>query len=157
MHAFTVLEAASGEHLAVARELFVEYASAIGVDLCFQSFDQELSTLPGRYAPPEGRLRVAFANSTPAGCVALRKIGVQICEMKRLYVRPQYRAQGLGRALAQSVIEAAREVGYARMCLDTLGSMDAAIALYRSLGFARIPPYYDNPHPDAVFMELPLA
>lgn len=157
MSAFTVLEAASVEQLAVARELFMEYANAIGVDLCFQSFDQELASLPGRYAPPAGRLRVAFANSTPAGCVALRRIGVQTCEMKRLYVRPPFRAQGLGRALAQSVMAAAREVGYARMCLDTLGSMAAAMALYESLGFTRIPPYYDNPHPDAVFMELKLA
>ncbi|MBE0543453.1 MAG: GNAT family N-acetyltransferase [Verrucomicrobia bacterium] len=156
MNAFTVLEATSVEHLAVARELFVEYASAIGVDLCFQGFDQELATLPGRYAPPEGRLRVAFANSTPAGCVALRKIEGRICEMKRLYVRPHFRAQGLGRTLAGSVITAARVVGYERMRLDTLGSMDAAIALYESLGFTRIPPYYDNPSRDAVFMELTL-
>lgn len=157
MSALTVLEATSVEHLAVARELFVEYANAIEVDLCFQSFDHELATLPGRYTPREGRLRVGFANSTPAGCVALRRIGPGTCEMKRLYVRPQFRGQGLGRALAGNVIAAARDIGYVRMCLDTLGSMHAAMALYTTLGFRRIPPYYDNPHRDAVFLELKLA
>jgi putative acetyltransferase len=154
---FTILETASAEHLDDARDLFVEYANAIAVDLCFQSFEQELATLPGRYAPPEGRLRVAFSGSAAAGCVALRNIGAGLCEMKRLYVRPQFRAQGLGRTLAESVITDARTIGYERMRLDTLASMAAAIALYESLGFARIPPYYDNPNAGAVFMELKLG
>jgi putative acetyltransferase len=146
----------SGEHLAVIRELFVEYAKAIQVDLCFQDFDRELAELPGRYAPPEGRLLLSLDGTKAAGCVALRKIGDGICEMKRLYVRPAFRGKGLGRALAGEIIAAAKQAGYERMRLDTLGSMKEAIALYHSLGFQRVRPYYDNPNACAVFMELKL-
>jgi putative acetyltransferase len=151
-----IKEAHSGEHLAAIRELFVEYAKAIQVDLCFQNFDRELTELPGRYAPPEGRLLLALDGKITAGCVALRKIGDGICEVKRLYVRPAFRGQGLGRTLAQTVIATAKGIGYKCLRLDTLSSMKEAIALYESLGFQRIAPYYANPSGCAVFMELKL-
>ena len=143
-------------HLPAVRELFTEYANSIEIDLCFQSFDRELAELPAKYAPPDGRLFLALENEHPSGCVALRKIGGGICEMKRLYVRTAFRGHGLGRKLANETILAAREIGYARMRLDTLSSMTFAIALYESLGFQRIPAYYDNPSGLAVFMELKL-
>ena len=149
-------EVRTREHLRMIRRLFVEYANAIEVDLCFQGFEQELAELPGRYATPEGRLLLALEGRTPAGCVALRKIGEDDCEMKRLFVRPLFRGKGLGRELARNVIAAAREIGYQRMRLDTLASMKPAIALYESLGFERIAPYYHNPNGNAVFMELAL-
>lgn len=151
-----IKEAHSGEHLAAIRELFVEYAKAIQVDLCFQNFDRELTELPGRYAPPEGKLLLALEGEITAGCVALRKIGDGVCEVKRLYVRPAFRGQGLGRTLAQTVIATAKEIGYKCLRLDTLNSMKEAIALYESLGFQRIAPYYENPGGCAVFMELKL-
>jgi len=151
-----LLPAHHREHLPVVRELFREYAAAIEIDLCFQSFDEELAGLPGKYAPPAGRLLLALANEQPAGCVAVRPITKRICEMKRLYVRPGFRGQGLGRALASAVINAGREIGYEGMRLDTLSSMSEAIALYESLGFQRIPAYYDNPSGLAVFFELKL-
>jgi ribosomal protein S18 acetylase RimI-like enzyme len=144
-------------HLRTIRRLFVQYAKDIGVDLCFQGFEQELAELPGRYAPPDGRLLLAVEKRRPAGCVALRKIGNNVCEMKRLYVRPAFRGNGLGRELANAVIAAAREIGYRRMRLDTLASMKPAIALYESLGFKQVAPYCHNPNADAVFMELKLS
>jgi ribosomal protein S18 acetylase RimI-like enzyme len=146
----------SSEHLATVRELFIEYANSLEVDLCFQNFNQELAQLPGDYSPPEGRLLLAAEGITPAGCIALRKFEDNICEMKRLYVRPAFRGKGAGRSLALAVIQAARDCRYQRMRLDTLSSMKEAIALYQSLGFQPIPPYYDNPTPLAVFMELRL-
>ena len=142
------------DSLPVVRELFVEYADATGLDFCFQKFDQELAELPGRYAPPSGRLFVAMHDGRAAGCVALRKLEGATCEMKRLYVRPAIRGQKVGRQLAEAVIAAAREVGYQRMRLDTLASMKAAIDLYESLGFQRIAAYYENPIPDVVYLEL---
>jgi len=151
------VEVQSAEDLRVVRELFVEYARDIGVDLCFQGFEQELAELPGRYAPPEGRLLLARHGSEPAGCVALRKLEEGICEMKRLFVRPAFRGAGLGRELANAIIGAAREVSYERMRLDTLASMKPAIALYESLGFKRVAPYCHNPMAEAVFMELKLS
>jgi len=145
------------EHLPAVRGLFVEYAEAIEVDLDFQGFDGELAELPGRYAPPTGRLFLALEAGRAAGCVALRKLDVGVCEMKRLYVRPLFRRRGLGRQLAHAAIASARETGYVRMLLDTLGSMEAALALYERLGFQRIAAYYDNPVDDAVYMELTLG
>lgn len=145
------------EELASARQLFQEYAATLGIDLCFQNFDKELAGLPGDYTPPSGRLFLAVENDEVAGCVALRKIGDGICEMKRLYVRPAFRGTGLGRTLTETIIQTARELGYTHMRLDTLpGRMDRAIAMYESLGFTRIEPYYHNPVADAVFMELKL-
>jgi len=151
-----IIQAHEAALLPTVRELFTEYANSIDVDLCFQSFDRELVELPGRYASPEGRMLLAFEEEQAAGCAALRKIGDGICEMKRLYVRPPFRGKRLGRALASEIIAAAKEIGYERMRLDTLNSMKEAIALYESLGFQRIAPYYDNPSGCAVFMELKL-
>ncbi|MFN2492183.1 MAG: GNAT family N-acetyltransferase, partial [Pyrinomonadaceae bacterium] len=130
------------------------YAEWLGINLCFQNFEKEVAELPGDYAPPTGRLFLATANDRTVGCVALRKIGDGICEMKRLYVRPEFRGAGLGRTLAEKIIGAANEIGYLRMRLDTLpGKMDRAIAIYRSLGFTNIDPYY-NSIEGAAFMEL---
>lgn len=142
--------------LPTVRGLFREYADSIEVDLCFQGFERELAELPGSYAPPDGWLLLASDGTQAAGCVAARKIGDGICEMKRLYVRPAFRGKGLGRALAGETIAAAKQIGYERLRLDTLSSMKEAIALYQSLGFQRIAPYYENPGGCAVFMELKL-
>ena len=151
------IRAASSKDLPAIRELFTEYANALEIDLCFQGFGEELAALPGKYAPPDGRLFLAFDNEQPVGCIALRRINGSICEMKRLYVRPAFRGRGLGRRLANETILAAREIGYERMRLDTLGSMLPAISIYEALGFQRIPAYYDNPNGSAVFMELALG
>jgi ribosomal protein S18 acetylase RimI-like enzyme len=152
-----LIQAKSAEEIDRARELFEEYAAGIGIDLCFQSFEKELAELPGKYVPPGGRLLIAIDEHQAAGCVALRKIADGVCEMKRLYVRPGFRGTGLGHTLAEAIILSAREIGYQRMRLDTLpGKMDRAIAMYRSLGFKEIGPYYDNPVERALFMELEL-
>jgi putative acetyltransferase len=152
-----LIHAQASEEVSGARELFEEYAAWLGFSLCFQNFDKELAGLPGDYAPPSGRLLLATENNETAGCVALRKIGDGVCEMKRLYVRPKFRGKGLGRMLAETIIEAAREIGYERMRLDTLpGKMDQAIVMYRSLGFKNIEPYYNNPVEGAAFLELEL-
>jgi GNAT superfamily N-acetyltransferase len=138
------------------RSLFVEYAASLDFDLAFQDFEGELAYLPGAYAPPGGRLFVARFGVTMAGCVALRGLGEGTCEMKRLYVRPPFRGRGVGRALAEVVIQEARQIGYGRMRLDTVPSMGAARALYASLGFVEISPYRHNPIPGATFLELSL-
>jgi ribosomal protein S18 acetylase RimI-like enzyme len=140
-----------------ARELFIEYSERLGLDLCFQNFEQELAELPGRYALPDGRLLLAVSGGQIAGCVGLRKLGDGVCEMKRLYVKPEFRGQGIGKAMAVHLIEEARSIGYAKMRLDTLPlQMSEAIKVYRSLGFREIEPYYDNPVEGALFMELSL-
>ena len=152
-----LIQAESPGDIDRARELFKEYAAGLGISLCFQNFDQELALLPGDYVPPTGRLLLTMENDAAVACVALRKIADGICEMKRLYVRPDFRGTGLGRTLAETLIQTARDLHYDRMRLDTLpGKMDRAIAMYRSLGFKEIEPYYDNPVAGAVFMELDL-
>src|SRR2546421_3693748 len=151
-----ILQAITSQQVADARALFREYETSLGVDLCFQGFEQELAGLPGAYAPPSGRLLLAVDDDRPAGCVALRPLGADGCEMKRLYVRPEFRGRRVGRLLAERVIAEARAIGYPRMRLDTLPSMKEAIPLYRSLGFAEIGPYYANPVPGALFMERAL-
>lgn len=153
-------QAESPEFIRIVRELFVEYAESVGVGFCFQGFAQELARLPGEYARPTGRLFLAFDDKDDkqvAGCGALRRIDVETCEMKRFYVRPAFRGKGLGRELIHALMGAAREIGYARMRLDSLPSMTAAIALYRALGFREIAPYWENPVPSAVFFELKLS
>jgi GNAT superfamily N-acetyltransferase len=156
MHIF---HANTQEDVEAARTLFNEYASGLGISLCFQNFDRELNNLPGDYAPPDGRLLLARDEDDQiAGCIAMRKLGPAVCEMKRLFVRPAYRGTGLGRILVNTIIDEARKLGYTHMRLDTLpGRMDKAIALYQAIGFVDIEPYYENPVESARFMELDLA
>lgn len=151
-----LLYADSGELVEHARALFREYQAEIGVDLCFQGCAEERAQLPGAYAPPSGRLIVALHGTAVAGCVALRGLEGRVGEMKRLYVRPPLRRAGVGRALALRILDDARLIGYHSVRLDTLPSMREARALYRSLGFREIPPYYPNPVPGAVFLERAL-
>ena len=150
-------QAESPPEIARARELFLEYAQSLGFRLCFQNFDKELADLPGDYAPPAGRLLLAEYEGQLAGCVALHKLEDDICEMKRLYLRPQFRGKGLGRALADRIIAEAREIGYQRMRLDTVEpAMKDAVAMYQRIGFREIAPYCTNPIAGALYMELRL-
>jgi GNAT superfamily N-acetyltransferase len=153
----SMVVATSAEQIEQARGLFREYAAELAVDLCFQSFEAELASLPGKYGPPSGRLWVDICDGTVRGCVALRKMEADACEMKRLFVRPHFRGLGLGRCMAEQVIVAARQMGYRRMVLDTLERLKPAVRLYESLGFVRIDPYCTNPLPDAVFMQRMLV
>ena len=152
----TILHASSPALVDEARRLFEEYAADIRVDLCFQNFAGELASLPGKYASPEGALLLAQDADQFAGCVALRKLEDHVCEMKRLYVRPPFRRQGVGRELAVYVIDLGHQLDYRVMRLDTLAWMKPAITLYEQLGFRRIEPYCFNPQSDAVYMELAL-
>jgi len=157
VQAFDFPQVESPDQIVAIRELFVEYVQSLGFSLCFERFDQELAALPGDYAPPDGRLLLATSNGDPAGCVALRKLEPEICEMKRLYVRPQYRRKGLGRELAEKIIAEARQLGYKKLRLDTFEAiMKTAVAMYRQLGFREIPPYRQNPIEGALYMELHL-
>jgi ribosomal protein S18 acetylase RimI-like enzyme len=152
---FSFRQAESAAEIAQARELFLEYAQSLGFSLCFQNFDQELANLPGDYAPPDGRLLLAEFEGQVAGCVALHKLEEGICEMKRLYLRPQFRGKGLGRALANRIIAESRGIGYQRMRLDTVEPvMKDAVGMYRRIGFREISPYCANPVAGALYMEL---
>lgn len=144
------------EQLDAIRALFTEYVDSLGFDLHFQEYEREYALLPGEYGSPDGRLFLARNDGAVAGCITLRKIDERVCEMKRLYVRPQYRGNKIGRMLSEKLIDEARSIGYRAMRLDTVPEMTAAIALYRSLGFRKIEPYRYNPIPGALFMELSL-
>lgn len=146
----------SKEHLDHIRELFSEYVHSLNFKLSFQDYENELAELPGEYAPPDGRLVLAIVDGDAVGCIGLRKINDTICELKRMYVRPDFRGKGIGRSLAEIVIEEARKIGYKAMRFDTIDTMKEAISLYRSFGFKEIDPYRHNPMEGAMFMELKL-
>lgn len=154
------LTPATPEQLAATRLIFQEYADQLGVDLCFQNFEAELADLPGDYAPPQGCLLLALVDGEIAGCCAMRPLETvdypNACEMKRLYVRRDFRRFGLGRQLADAVLDAARIAGYHSVLLDTLSDMEAARALYQDLGFKDIPPYYHNPVAGAHYLKVDL-
>lgn len=151
----TLLQATSAEEISEVRQLFLEYAESLGFSLCFQGFDEEVKNLPGAYAPPRGRLLLASLNGQAAGCIALRELEPAICEMKRLYVRSDFRGKSVGRVLVDGIIAEAQSIGYERMRLDTIGSsMQDAIALYRRRGFREIAPYRTNPIEGALYLEL---
>src|SRR5579862_4745890 len=150
----TVHQAESPGQIAQARELFLEYAQSLGFSLCFQGFDKELASLPGDYAPPRGRLLLAEYDGQLAGCVALHEFENEICEMKRLYLRPAFRGKGIGRSLAETIIREARGAEYKRMRLDTVEPfMKNAVEMYRKLRFKEIAPYRTNPVEGAIYME----
>jgi ribosomal protein S18 acetylase RimI-like enzyme len=152
-----ISQAESPSEIAIVRELFVEYAESLGFSLCFQNFNRELAELPGDYTPPQGRLFLARCGTESAGCVALHRLDAGICEIKRLYVRPQFRGTGLGKMLTNTVISEAKNVGYKKVRLDTVEpKMKDAIGLYRALGFREIAPYRPNPIEGAMYMELEL-
>ena len=151
-----ILPAISPRQIVQVRQLFEEYARFLEIDLCFQNFAAELAGLPGSYAPPRGQLLLAVIDDQPAGCVALRPLRDKACEMKRLFVPPAFRGQGIGRKLAEQIIAEARQIGYAMMKLDTLPRLKPATDLYTRLGFCQCRPYYDTPLKETVFLELPL-
>jgi putative acetyltransferase len=153
---FDIIPATTPAHVEAARELFLEYAAWLQVDLCFQGFQQELADLPGKYASPRGALLLAMDRDHPVGCIALRPLENDICEMKRLFVRPAAQGRHLGERLINAIIAEARRLNYSAMRLDTLpGKMDRAIDLYRRAGFHEIPAYCENPYP-VLFLELDL-
>ena len=155
-----LLQAESPAQIAAVHALFVEYARSLAVDLCFQNFEAELASLPGDYAPPGGALLLALVDGQAAGCVAVHALPdadhTNACEMKRLYVPPAFRRYGLGRLLAQRLMDLATQAGYSCMLLDTLDDMEAARGLYESLGFEEIPPYYFNPIAGAHYLKAEL-
>jgi putative acetyltransferase len=151
-----IRSALAAPEIDAARELFEEYAAALGIDLGYQGFEEELAGLPGFYAPPRGQLLVAWMGDEAAGCVALRPLAADVCEMKRLYVRPAFRGSGIGKLLAEAIIEEARQIGYRAMRLDTVPKLAAATRLYESLGFVRRDAYYETPVGETIFMELGL-
>ncbi|MEZ5646191.1 MAG: GNAT family N-acetyltransferase [Burkholderiaceae bacterium] len=152
--------ASSQEDLLQARALFEDYQSDLGIDLCFQDFENELATLPGEYAEPSGALVLAFVDGAAAGCCALRPLvnsdHLNACEMKRLFVRPAFRGFGLGRLLVDEILSLGRLAGYSNMLLDTLSDMEAARALYQEAGFIEVAPYYHNPLPGAHYLKVEL-
>jgi len=146
-----------GSDVESVRELFREYAASVGFSLDFQGFEEEVARLPGEYAPPDGRLQVAVKTGLAVGCVALRRLDAETCEMKRLYVKSLFRRSGIARALAYGLVAEARRMGYRRMRLDTLPVMGEARLFYQHMGFREIAPYYQNPVPGTVYMELRLG
>jgi len=144
------------DELDKVRELFIEYQAEIGINLRFQNFEDELANLPGKYALPNGRLYIVTSNDSLIGCVALREIDKERCEMKRLYVRKQFRGLGIARTLVEKIINDAKSIGYEKMFLDTFFSMREAIALYQDFGFIEVEPYYDNPNNDVLYLGLDL-
>ena len=153
----TIKQAATDTEIEAVRRLFREYEAFLGVDLGFQNFDAEFAGLPGKYARPDGELLIGLAGNRILGCVAVRRLDDSVCEMKRLYVRPEARGTGLGRRLAHEIIAVARELGYSLMRLDTLYRLTEAMHLYETLGFKRTAPYYDNPLQGVVYWELTLV
>jgi putative acetyltransferase len=151
-----IVDAHDERLVGAVRELFEEYSQGVGVDLCFQNFSKELAELPGDYVPPRGALLLGLVDGSAAGCIALHPWADDTAEMKRLFVRASARGSGLGRRLTLAVIERARTAGYRRLRLDTLPTMQAAIGLYRALGFEEIPPYRENPVPGSLFFERDL-
>jgi GNAT superfamily N-acetyltransferase len=152
-----ILQAETPEQIEEARRLFREYEAWLGLDLCFQGFEEELANLPGKYKQPDGRLFLASVDEKTASCIALRKLEEGVCEMKRLYVRDEFRGLGLGKTLIEKLIAEARLAGYKKMRLDTLpDKMAKAVKLYESHGFRQIAPYYHNPYGETFFMELDL-
>ena len=153
-----IRQAVTDEEIEATRRIFREYEGWLGLDLCFQGFEEELNNLPGKYAPPDGRLLLAYSGQELAGCIAMRRLdGDSVCEMKRLFVRDKFRGTGIGVSLIERLIAEAREIGYARMRLDTFPpKMGKAVRLYEAYGFREIPRYYDNPDPEALFMEMKL-
>ncbi len=157
MNAITIKQAEMDIDIDAAKNIFREYERWLGLDLCFQGFEDELKSLPGKYALPSGRLYLARVDETVAGCIALRPLSPEICEMKRLFVKENFRGMRIGKLLIERVIENARMIGYSAMRLDTFPpKMGEAVRLYESYGFREIPPYYDNPNAGVLFMELKL-
>ena len=152
----TISEAYDPSALAIARTLFQEYAETLGDDICLQNFATELATLPGAYARPGGCLLLASVDRQIAGCAAMRPLGAAAAEMKRVYVRPAFRGAGVGRALAEAIVEESRAAGYERVRLDTLATMTKAQSLYRQMGFRPIPSYVEHPADGVVYLELEL-
>lgn len=151
-----IKKAETEKEIEIIRLLFLEYAQSLNFDLCFQNFSEELAGLPGEYSSPDGTLLISSWNDVPVGCVALRKIENKICEMKRLYVQQNYRGKNIGKALTERLILEAREMGYCKMRLDTVPSMQTAQRLYMSLGFYQIESYCENPIEGAIYMEIVL-
>lgn len=150
----TIKQAESADDIEQVRVIFREYEAWLGLDLCFQGFEAELAGLPGKYALPTGRLYLAYVEDRLAGCIAMRDLGGGVCEMKRLFVRDSFRGEGIGVRLIERLVEDAGESGYSAMRLDTFPpKMRKAVELYESHGFVPIPPYYENPHGDVLFME----
>lgn len=152
-----IVQTAKEDQVTEAQTIFREYEAWLGMDLCFQGFEEELENLPGKYAQPDGRLLLAYSDDELAGCIALRKLEKGICEMKRLFVRDGFRGSRVGVHLIERLIAEARDMGYSKMRLDTFPpKMGNAVRLYETHGFCKIPPYYDNPHEGVMFMELAL-
>ena len=157
MNAVTIEQAKTEADIEAARNIFREYESWLGLDLCFQGFEEELKNLPGKYSLPEGRLYLAEIDGAVAGCIALRPMGDGICEMKRLFVKEEFRGMQIGKLLIEKLFEDARRIGYKAMRLDTFPpKMGKAVRLYESYGFREIAPYYNNPNEGVLFMELAL-